>query len=94
MTYKNKEDLYKNQINRWRGIKKKAIAYKGGCCVKCGYSAHYAPLQFHHRDPEHKEVSWTKLRLRSWDKIVVELDKCDLVCSNCHFIIHSVSKYD
>lgn len=50
----------------------------------------YPAMHFHHRDGEMKDVSWTKLRLRSWDKIVLELDKCDLVCANCHAIIHSL----
>lgn len=94
MSYKNKQDLYKNQIFRWRKIKEKAVQYKGNCCVQCGYQKHYAALQFHHINPNEKDISWTKLRLRSWDKIQYELDKCILVCANCHSIIHSNSKYD
>lgn len=94
MSYTKKEDLYKYQIMRWRRIKTDAIKYKGGKCVQCGYDEHYAALDFHHRNPEEKDVSWNKLRLRSWDKIKLELDKCDLLCANCHRIIHSTSKYD
>lgn len=94
MPYTSKEKLYKSQIMRWRRIKLKAIAYKGGSCVSCGYNEHPAALQFHHKDPVQKDASWSKLRLRSWDKITYELDKCDLVCANCHFIIHSISKYE
>lgn len=84
MPYKNKQELYANQIQRWIKIKKKAIAYKGGACEFCGYSKHYGALEFHHKNPEEKDVTWTKLRLRSWDRIVVELDKCTLLCANCH----------
>lgn len=94
MTYTNKEDLYKNQIFRWRKIKIKAVEYKGGKCIVCGYSDNPAALQFHHTDPSNKETSWTKLRLRSWDKIMHELDKCILLCANCHSIEHSKSKYE
>lgn len=94
MAYTNKEDLYINQINRWRNIKKKAIAYMGGKCAKCGYDSHPSALQFHHIDPLTKDVSWNKLRLRAWDKITAELDKCIMLCANCHFIVHSISKYD
>lgn len=94
MPYINKTDLYKNQIFRWRKIKQRAIEYKGGCCISCGYDKHPAALQFHHTDAETKEVNWTKLRLRSWDKIILELDKCILLCANCHAITHSTSKYD
>lgn len=88
MPYKNKQDLYKKQIERWIKIKKKAIEYKGGCCQRCGYNQYYGSLQFHHINPLEKDVSWTKLRLRSWDKIVSELDKCDLLCANCHAEVH------
>ena len=88
MPYKDKKDLYKNQVERWIRIKKKAIEYKGGCCSRCGYDKYYGSLQFHHRNPEEKDVNWTKLRLRSWDKITFELDKCDLLCANCHGEVH------
>ena len=94
MTYKNKEDLYKNQIFRWRKIKQKAIEYKGGRCESCGYSAHPAALQFHHVNPTEKDYVWTKLRLRTWSSITTELDRCQLLCANCHSIVHSKSKYE
>lgn len=84
MAYKNKADLYKNQIARWIKIKHKAIDYKGGSCIKCGYNRYYGALEFHHTDPSQKDVDWNKLRLRSWDKIVSELDGCVLLCANCH----------
>ena len=88
MPYANKEDLYKNQVQRWIKRKKKAIEYKGGCCSSCGYDKYYGALHFHHKNPENKDVNWTKLRLRSWDKIVLELDKCELLCANCHAEAH------
>ncbi len=65
-------------------LKIQAIEYKGGKCQKCGYDKCYAALEFHHRDPNEKEVSWKKLRSRSWKRIEEELDKCDLLCANCH----------
>ena len=92
MPYKNKEDLYKYQINRWRKRKIDAITYKGGKCVHCGYDNHPAAMQFHHIGE--KDLEWNKMRTRSWDKVLKELDKCILLCANCHFIEHSKSKYD
>lgn len=91
MPYKNKEDVYKNQVQRWVRIKKRAVEYLGGCCKLCGYSKYYGALHFHHRDSSQKDVVWTKLRLRSWDKITTELDKCDCLCANCHAEIHALS---
>lgn len=84
MAYKNKQDLYRNQVERWKKRKIEAITYKGGACSKCGYSKYYGALHFHHRDPSTKEASWNKIRLWPWDKVLTELDKCDLLCANCH----------
>lgn len=84
MPYKNKQDLYDYQVRRWIERKKKAIDYKGGRCARCGYDRYYGALHFHHVDPKIKDVSWNKLRLRSWDKITEELDKCEILCANCH----------
>jgi len=76
-------------IERWIDRKLEAIRYKGGSCAKCGYNKNYAALQFHHRDQSTKEVEWIKLRLRNWKAILLELDKCDLLCSNCHAEVHN-----
>jgi len=71
----------------------RAINYLGGSC-KCGED-HPSALQFHHRDPSTKSFSITSKELstpkkRPWDTVIVpELDKCDLLCSNCHFKYHS-----
>jgi hypothetical protein len=76
---------------RWIKTKIKAIEYKGGKCLDCSNSypkSPYVIFDFHHRDPSQKDVEWTHLRKRSWDKIIKELDKCDLLCSNCHRIRH------
>ena len=89
MPYKNKQDLYQNQKDRWTKRKLQAIEYKGGCCYRCGYDKCHGALQFHHIDPTTKEANWNKIRLWSWDKIVNELDKCLLLCANCHAEEHT-----
>lgn len=76
--------LYKAQGERWVNIKKKAIDLKGGKCTDCGIVDIHVIYDFHHKDPSTKEFDWTRLRIRSWDSIVSELEKCDLLCSNCH----------
>ena len=82
--------LLKVQMLRWKKVKERAIEYKGGKCLDCEV-AHNRPevYQFHHLNPEEKDSSWDKLRLKSWDKIVAEIDKCVLLCANCHIIRHS-----
>lgn len=87
-TSRCKSCLNKYFMERWRIRKLEAIKYKGGGCSVCGYNSYYGALQFHHRNPKDKEVTWTKLRLRSWDKVLHELDKCDLLCANCHAEVH------
>lgn len=70
--------------DRWIEKKKKAISYKGGCCTKCGYDKYYGALQFHHLNPSEKDMDWNKIRRYKWEKIEEELDKCVLLCANCH----------
>jgi len=72
---------------RWISKKINSITHKGSKCLDCGISypeEPYVIFEFHHRDPSKKDVDWSKLKLRTDDKIKKELDKCDLLCSNCH----------
>ena len=69
-------------------IKEKAVAYKGGKCVKCGYNKYFGALEFHHVDGSKDFGIGAKGYTRSWEKVMKELDKCILVCSNCHKEIH------
>lgn len=45
-------------------------------------------LKFHHKDPAKKDFSIAGNHCRAWSVVVKELDKCVLVCSNCHDEIH------
>lgn len=65
-------------------IKKALVEYKGGCCQECGYRRCITVLQFHHLDPSLKEFSLSRAYNRSWDSLIREVDKCILLCSNCH----------
>lgn len=71
-------------------IKLLAIEYKGGECEICGYKRCVSALEFHHLDPNEKEFGvGEKGYTRSIETIKKELDKCILVCSNCHREIHA-----
>ena len=71
---------------RRKKLKLLAVEYKGGKCECCGYDKFIGALEFHHREPEQKEFSIAKSgHTRSWDKLKLEVDKCDLLCANnCH----------
>jgi len=75
---------------RRRKIKQMAIEYKGGKCMICGYDKFACALDFHHLDESKKSFDLsTKGLTRSWEKTKNEIDKCVLVCANCHREIHA-----
>jgi hypothetical protein len=102
-----KEDFYTKGYRRFKcktchkkRIKEKTdnrkielINYKGGKCLTCGYDKCIAALEFHHRDPSQKDPDWSKSRKHKFEKIKDELDKCDLLCANCHREVH-FNNYD
>jgi len=93
--YANKEAKQKYILEYQMRKKIKACEYLGGKCVRCGFD-HPSALQFHHRDPSQKLFNITSKELSMprkypWDTVIIpELDKCDLLCSNCHFLEHTV----
>jgi len=77
-------------IKRRKLLKLKAIEYKGGACEICKYSKYYGALEFHHIDPSKKDFGIAANGLtRAWEKIKQELDKCQLLCANCHREVHA-----
>lgn len=66
-------------------LKLMAIKYMGGKCQSCGYDKCMAALEFHHKDPSEKEFGiGHKGYTRSFEKVKNELDKCVMLCANCH----------
>ncbi len=75
---------------RRRKVRQMAVAYKGGHCQRCGYDRCIDALEFHHSDSSKKDFSISeKGYTRSWDKVKEELDKCTLLCANCHREVHA-----
>ena len=70
-------------------VKLMAINYKGGKCEICGYNKCPDALEFHHVNSNEKDLRIKqKGYTRSFSEVQKELDKCILVCSNCHREIH------
>jgi predicted HNH restriction endonuclease len=75
---------------RQRKFKTQCIEYKGGKCEVCGYNKFQGALEFHHKNPTQKDFQISKAR--GWtfnERIKKELDKCQILCSNCHKELHS-----
>ena len=55
-------------------------------CVDCGIKYPYYVMDFDHREGNVKIADITRLSNRGFsiEKILEEIKKCDLVCSNCH----------
>ena len=52
-------------------------------CADCGVSYPFYVMDFDHRDDKSFAISqaW---RTRSWERVLLEIKKCDVVCANCH----------
>lgn len=80
------------RVKNWRkNTKRRIVDAFGSNCGACGYNKCIQALELHHLDPNEKEFSFGSVRANpiSWEKIVKELRKCVLLCSNCHREVHN-----
>ena len=85
----DRKDRNSKGVVEWRKREKiKLVEYKGGKCEKCDYDKCTDALEFHHLDPNEKDFT---ISGKSWsfERLKKEVEKCILVCSNCHKEIHS-----
>lgn len=75
----------RKQVHQWFGAYKATLA-----CQRCGEN-HPATLVFHHRDPKTKELLVTQAVHNGWsaNRILEEMGKCDVLCTNCHKRLHA-----
>ncbi|MAH42137.1 hypothetical protein CL614_00160 [archaeon] len=68
---------------------------RGKKCEICGYDKHFSALDFHHKNAELKESSIADLITKTTNKqkILEEVEKCIIVCANCHRELHYNKKY-
>ncbi len=84
-----REYLIKAVAKRRKKLRKMALEYGGGKCKICGYKKCTRALTFHHLDTKKKDFGLSANGItRSWEKTKNELDKCVLLCMNCHMEIH------
>ena len=80
----NYESLSKTRKN----YKSILVKYKGGKCEICGYDKCIDAFDFHHINPEEKDFSISSSHNNNIEKLKKEVDKCIMVCANCHREIH------
>ena len=78
---------YKRTIDRRKERKELLVKGFGGKCQICGYDKCKRALEFHHINPQEKDLNFSKSNY-SWERIVNECKKCICVCANCHREIH------
>jgi hypothetical protein len=75
---------------RQRVVKSKMVEKFGGKCSRCGYNEFVAGLDFHHVSRQTKSFGIAQLLTASTPNtmykknVMKEIDKCALLCSNCH----------
>lgn len=82
--YRNKEHAKSKVRTRQVEIKDWLSDLKSKLkCNRCPETFIYC-LEFHHTDPTKKEISVSQMKGYSKKKILEEIDKCEVLCSNCH----------
>lgn len=87
---KNKKKQVKTVKARRASITKWIVEHKATLkCATCEES-HPSCLQFHHKNPEEKDLSIANAAANGWsiNRIKREMAKCVVLCANCHFKEH------
>ena len=76
-----------------KALRKKAVEYAGNKCAHCGGTFPVPVYDFHHIDEDRENdrsrcISIMCRNSRPWEVIKEEIDKCILLCANCHRIHH------
>jgi predicted HNH restriction endonuclease len=78
------------QAKRERAAKRKAFidSHRAGGCRLCDFDVAQV-CQFHHVDPAQKEAEVATLTASSESRILREIEKCIVLCPNCHALVHA-----
>ncbi len=81
----NKEIAHEHKIIKYAKMRQIIFEAKSVPCMDCGIQYEFHQMDFHHREPSKKKYSISRLRnISSIIKLIEEINKCDVVCSNCH----------
>ena len=81
---KNKAAYSKGTRDRKKAIKDYILQIKSNPCSDCGKSYPYYVMDFDHLADKLHTINWLSNREFSLTRVQKEIDKCELVCANCH----------
>lgn len=82
---RNPRSINKSAIRRRREIRKMVIESKNKSCEDCGIQYHWYVMDLDHvRDKKKFSLSIAGSHMWALKTVQEEIDKCDVVCSNCH----------
>jgi hypothetical protein len=82
---KNRDEIYQRDKKRNDNF----LKFKSSLvCECCGYNKCSAALDFHHKDPNEKDINVGRLRKSTMERILQEISKCIVLCKNCHYELH------
>jgi hypothetical protein len=85
----------KERLQRERqSIKKQLMEYKGSICMHCKKIYDLSVMCFHHLRDKKFTLDTTKLLKYDRETLLKEADKCELLCHNCHAIVHEKQSND
>jgi hypothetical protein len=73
-----------NMQHKWEFVRNAKLS---AGCVRCGYNKHHSALEYHHIRGE-KIRSIAASMTASWTNLINEINKCKVLCANCHNIEH------
>ena len=62
-------------------------------CALCDYNEHACALHFDHIDPSTKCFDISRGRDHPWDVFLAEIEKCRILCANCHAVETKKNKH-
>ncbi len=87
--YRQTHNEHYKELNRQRRKQRRELCLSilGGKCIKCFT---VEDLEINHKDPDTKILTTQQIHNLPEDELVIELQKCELLCKACHIDVHSV----
>jgi hypothetical protein len=87
MHYRKNKQSYSEKARKWEGKAKLFIdSKKDKPCADCGVKYHPCAMDFDHLPGSEKSFNISAGKKVSMKRLMAEIAKCEVVCSNCHRI--------